>query len=461
MNRNLAVGIFALFGLILFSVGLFMIGNRHEAFAKHFVVYTDFVNLSGIAKGSKVQVAGMGAGTVEEIHVPHSPAEKFRLKIKLDEKLHGLVRTDSLATVSTEGVVGETFVLILPGSAAAPIVPANGVLPSKEAFVLSDMLDQAKGTMTDVDAAIRNANGLLTSLSGNLNTTLATAQTTMTNVNDVVVSIKRGDGTAGMLLRDPKLADSIRESINNTQAATKNLQQISTNANALLTDIQSRAFPQKIDETLASVKDTTTRVNGTTQDIQKMVGEMVAPDELGTGAGTNLREAISNMNSAAGNLTDDTEALKHNFLTRGFFRKRGYYSLTGIAPDTYRKDSAFASAKNARLWLEPGNLFVRNSKGEDELTPQGKASIDQAIAQYSDLIQGAPIMVEGYDEAGAAAEKIELSRERALVVRNYIVSRYHLDSLSVGAIGLSGQAPQGSEHASWDGICVVLIRRGH
>ena len=53
-------------GLALFATGLFMIGNRHEAFGRHAQFYVEFSNLSGIAKGAKVQVAGMDAG---EVHV--------------------------------------------------------------------------------------------------------------------------------------------------------------------------------------------------------------------------------------------------------------------------------------------------------------------------------------------------------------------------------------------------------
>ena len=65
MNRPLIVGVFVTAGLALFTAGLFMIGNRHEAFAQHIELYAEFANLSGITQGTKVQVAGMDAGQVE------------------------------------------------------------------------------------------------------------------------------------------------------------------------------------------------------------------------------------------------------------------------------------------------------------------------------------------------------------------------------------------------------------
>jgi hypothetical protein len=61
----------------------------------------------------------------------------------------------------------------------------------------------------------------------------------------------------------------------------------------------------------------------------------------------NLKETLSNANDATANLADDTEALKHNFLVRGFFRSRGYYSLTDISPDRYRTDKLFMNPQIA------------------------------------------------------------------------------------------------------------------
>ena len=76
-NKSLTVGTFVLAGLALFMAGLILIGNRHEAFARHVDYYADFTNLAGLSKGSKVQVAGMDAGQVLDIAVPASPQARF------------------------------------------------------------------------------------------------------------------------------------------------------------------------------------------------------------------------------------------------------------------------------------------------------------------------------------------------------------------------------------------------
>src|SRR4051794_26248134 len=109
-NRSFTVGLFVIAGLTLFTVGLFLVGNRVEAFARHMDFYAEFTDLAGLSKGAKVQVGGMNAGQILDIVIPDSPSSRFRVKLRINEKLHGLVRTDSVATIGTEGVVGDTFV---------------------------------------------------------------------------------------------------------------------------------------------------------------------------------------------------------------------------------------------------------------------------------------------------------------------------------------------------------------
>ena len=214
MNRSFLVGLFVLFGLGLFATGLIMIGNRHQAFAKHIEFNSEFTDLSEITKGAKVEVAGMDAGQVTAVFVPDSPSSKFRVTMRINEKLRGLVRTDSVVTVATEGVVGDKFLSISAGSPQAPIAAPNAMLASKEPLQLSALFEQAKGALADIDVTVRNANtavttanGLLTSVGANLNAALATAKTTLGNANDVVAGLKEGKGTAGMFLSDPELAD--------------------------------------------------------------------------------------------------------------------------------------------------------------------------------------------------------------------------------------------------------------
>ena len=105
-TRKLIVGIFVGGCLVLFGVGMFLIGNSNQMFTKSFNVFADFSKITGIKNGGKVRVAGMDAGTVTHIDVPSHPEAKFRIHFRIIEKLHPIVRQDSVATIQTDGLLG-------------------------------------------------------------------------------------------------------------------------------------------------------------------------------------------------------------------------------------------------------------------------------------------------------------------------------------------------------------------
>jgi hypothetical protein len=157
-------------------------------------------------------------------------------------------------------------------------------------------------------------------------------------------------------------------------------------------------------------------------------------------------------------MADETEALKHNFLLRGFFRNRGYYNLTSISPELYRKDHLFAAKKNDRAWLSADQLFHRDSRGAEQLTSQGTSALNAAVASYGERILETPIIVEGYSDSDQASDRLAVSQHRAILVRNYLQSHFDLDSSKVGAVALENRPPEGSSHTSWNGVVIVLLK---
>ena len=63
-TSNVSIGLFVIGGLLLFGVGMFLIGDQQQLFTHHSEYYSDFINLAGLTKGAKVRVAGMDAGAV-------------------------------------------------------------------------------------------------------------------------------------------------------------------------------------------------------------------------------------------------------------------------------------------------------------------------------------------------------------------------------------------------------------
>jgi len=472
-NRYLGVGIFVVVGTALFVLVIFLIGNQHSFFAKHVELYTEFKNLNGLAKGAKVRVGGFDAGEVADVSVPASPSAGFRLKLQLDEKVRGLVRTDSVATIATEGVVGDKVLLIGPGSPASPEAAPFSELPSKDTSDISDLIQKST-------ALVSNASGTMKTVAEKLTTALDSVTTTVDNANDLVVGIKQGRGTIGMLLRDEQTATDIRQALTNVRDATASLNHASAQADALVSDFQSRGLPakaesitgkadaiisdlqsrnfgEKLDQTMDTVHHAAHNIDATTQQLRETLAIALAPDGEGRDAGDNIRQTLSNVNEATANIADDTEALKHGFFFRGFFKRRGYYTIAQLAPDKYRQDKVFANPRNPRVWIEAGKLFEPKGGESETLSASGRARIDAAIAQLGDRVIGTAIVVEGYAASGTPGDQLALSRNRAILVRNYLHTRFQLDNRNIGAVPLRAFPPSATHKESWDGICVVLL----
>lgn len=448
-RRYLAVGIFIIAGITLFALGIFLVGSRHEAFARHVLLYTEFTNLDGVTKGSKVQVAGMDAGQVARIDVPNSPNGRFRVQMKVDERFHGLVRTDSVVTVDTEGVVGNTFLTIHTGSPNAPIAQADSLLHSKPPVSMSDLLTNGLGIMNDADATLKQ-------VGGKLNVALDGANDAIGNANDLLVGLKEGRGPAGMLLRDEKVADQIRETLSSVQSTTTNLKQASAGVSSIVADVQQRQLPQKLDDTITQIHSASTQANDTIEQVHQSLTQALGPDANGVTAGQNISQALSNVNIATGNMAEDTEALKHNFFFKPFFKQRGYYNLSSLSPREYRRSKLFAGPNNSRMWLRANSLFQHEANGSEELSEDGRHAIDAAVVSFGDSIFTHPIVVEGYSDAATPADALSRSYARAQIVRNYLEARYPFEAKNVSVMPLSAIPPTGLGHEHWSGVCILV-----
>ncbi len=472
-NRNVGVGIFAILGTALFGLGIFLIGNQHSFFARQVELYTEFKNLNGLAKGAKVRVAGFDAGEVTEISVPASPSEGFRLKLRLNTRVRGLVRTDSVATIATEGIVGDTFVMIGTGSPTSPEAVPFTTLPSKETSDIAELIRKST-------ALVGDASGTMKTVADKLTATLDAVTTAVNNANDLVVGVKQGKGTVGMLLRDEKTAKDIQQAVANVRDATSSLNHASEQADTLVSDFQSRGLPEKveaitgkaddivsdlqkrnfgekIDKTMETVHSAAQNIDKATQQLHETMAKALAPDTQGRDAGDNIRGTLSNLNEATGNMAEDTEAVKHGFFFRGYFKKRGYFSMARMAPDKYRQDKVFASPGNPRVWIDATELFEPKQGETEVLSRAGKMRIESAVAQLGDRIVGGAILVEGYAVSGAPGDQLAVSRSRAILVRNYLHTRFQLDNQSIGTVPLRGVPPPATHKDSWNGVCLVLL----
>lgn len=438
-SRLAVVGLFIVMAGLLFALGLFMIGDRRALFARDFEVYTEFARLGGIQKGAVVRVAGAEAGEVEEIRVPRNPSEKFRLKLRVLEDLRGLVRTDSVASIQTDGLVGNKFIQVEAGTDAAPQAPDGSTIPGSDLYDFSDLLGQASTTLqsindvvaqiqtslntalTGVIGTMREADRILLALERELQTILRKGEVVVDDLGVIVKDVRSGKGTAGKLVNDTELHDR---------------------ATALLQE--ARGVIAKVDEAAEQAKQLTTDLRSNTGPVQ--------------GAIADLRQTLAGARESMADLSESSEALKRNFFFRGFFERRGYYDLDDIPVEEYRTGALEARDRRVvRVWLRRDALFAVNAQGEETLTDAGKARLESAMSDFLKQPPDSPIVIEGYAVAPTYDARYIGSRRRAAMVRDYLVSRIQLDMTRTGIMPMGDQAPGSPDNGTWDGVAIAIF----
>jgi len=311
-SQNLRLGIFVVVGILIFILAVYYIGNKQNLFGNTTEITSVFKNVNGLQPGNNVRFSGVNVGTVKGITIVNDTA--IVVDMTIQNKVMALIKRNSLATISSDGLVGSMIVNIVPGDyiGEAP-VQAGDTLHSISKIATADMLNT-------------------------LNTTNENAALLTADLLRITTAINKGEGLMGALIKDEKMATEIKQSISNIQGASRSALQTVNKLNKIISDID-------LDNSVAGVvlKDTTSAKNvsyfieslkGSAEDIQEITTNLNAfSNELKNNEGVlnfvmkdttfvkNLDQSMKNIEKASKKLDENMEALKHNFLFRGYFRK--------------------------------------------------------------------------------------------------------------------------------------------
>jgi phospholipid/cholesterol/gamma-HCH transport system substrate-binding protein len=311
-RKKLAVGAFVFFGLLILVIGVVVIGGQRKSFTKSIRLEVVFDDVQGLQAGNNVWFSGMKVGTVKTVSFYGRSQVEVTMNVERQAQPH--IRKDTKARISTDGLVGNKIVVLSGGSDSVPAVADNDRLESEQQAGMQEMM-----------STLQASNGNLLAITGNLKA--------------VTEKLKAGQGTLGELLNDSSFAETLRGSLGHLQAASAasermidNLETFSTRlkqpdglVNELLTD--TTVFRKLLDavaqmhQAAASASEfgVALRTAGKgLNDEHSPVGVLLHDEETAD----NLERMIKNLRVSSQELSDDLEAVQHNFLLRGFFRKK-------------------------------------------------------------------------------------------------------------------------------------------
>lgn len=311
-KRLVIVGLFVLIGMVILVAGILVLGGQQNRFTKTVTVTTVFGDVSGLKAGNNVWFSGVKIGTIKAIRFKN--LKEVEISMVIEEASRQYIRKDAVAEIGSESFIGNKLIVIKGGSNDVPPVENGDVLQAASAGGLDAMM-----------ATLQVNNENLVDITRNF--------------GEISSRIARGEGTIGAVLNDSLMAVHIKQMIGNlnqTAANTANasaaLNQLTTKLNAegtlindLLTDtvvygnLQAAvAQLQGITQTASALVSNLNQTAGKLDDKDNTIGVLLNDPE----AAENIKHTLQNLEESTEKLDQNMEALQHNFLFRGFFRKQ-------------------------------------------------------------------------------------------------------------------------------------------
>ncbi len=312
LKKNILLGFFVLVGMTLFIAGIFLVGSKNEMFSKTFPISAKFTNATGLKPGSNIRYNGVKVGIVKSVNLINDTLVQVDMQIE-ESKRHFILST-AIAAIASDGLMGDKIVNISAGKGAGAEV-RNG-----------DLLQANNPLNTD--------KVLLTLSQSNENIRVITE-----NLKTLTADINSNNGPVQLLYKDGAMAQNLKRSFGNLDAITNKVLNVSSSLQNITSQIQhgngalgeiinDSSLSKNLSYTMGKLKETSDALNTASGQLSKTIGHansgkgalnMLLTD---TTFSATVQQSMINIKSASKGLDEDMEALKHNFLTKGYFRKQ-------------------------------------------------------------------------------------------------------------------------------------------
>jgi len=313
-NSSTKLGLLVLSGLFLFILTLYIIGKNQNMFGSSYKLKARFTEVNGLMKGNNIRFSGIQAGTVKSIRIIDDTTIEVVMMINNDLKPY--IHTNADASIGTEGLIGNKVINITPGKGIASIAEDGDMLNTRRLVNTEDMLQTLSKTNDNIATISEglkqtvqriNTSAALwrllndSSLPANTRSALAHIRQASANADrltgdlqGLISDVRHGKGAAGTLLADTVFANKLTATLDNLRLA----------------GMQAGAAVESLDSTVKDVHENLTNGKGTVTALLRDTAML-----------NRVNASLENIQKGTESFSQDMEALKHNFLLRGYFRK--------------------------------------------------------------------------------------------------------------------------------------------
>lgn len=310
-SQKMFLGLFVIIGLFLFVIAIYFIGDKQKMFGQTNHLKAIFNNVNGLQIGNNVRYSGINAGTVRAINMVNDTV--IEVDMLIDKSIFHHIKKDAIAIIGSDGLVGNMIINIIPGKGAEPVVTPG------------DQIQTMRRVQTD-------------ELLSTLGVTNKNAANLTADLLKITKEIIEGKGTMGLLIKDSILSEDLKQTMHYLKLTGKGTTESVTKLNDLISTLDSK------DNVIGVLKDTVvannikkivSNLDKSSAEIDKVVRNLnttILNIKEGKGALNYLSNdpklvrkidsTMININEASIHLNEDLEALKHNFLFRGYFKKQ-------------------------------------------------------------------------------------------------------------------------------------------
>lgn len=315
-SQYLRLGIFVISGLAILILAIFFIGNKQHLFGNTLTISSVFKNVNGLQQGNNVRFAGVNVGTVKEITIVNDTS--IAVNMLLDANQARIIKKTAVATINSDGLVGSMVINIIPGnnrnshSSPEPVKDGDTIKTISQ-VATADMLSTLN--QTNENAAVLSA-----------------------NLVEITNALKNGEGIAGALLKDETMASELKVTVANLEQTSASARHSINRLNSILekinlddsfagTLLNDTVTAQKFVSSLDNLDSSSANINLATRDFREFSSEVKTGKGVinfmltDTSFVNHLDGSLENIEKASSRLNENMEALKHNILFRGYFRK--------------------------------------------------------------------------------------------------------------------------------------------
>ena len=307
---NAKVGLFVLAGVLFMLFTLYMIGKNKNLFGSSFMLKAVVSDVNGLVPGNNVRFKGIDVGTVKSIELDNDTA--IFITMVIDQKIKTHIKKNAVATIGTDGLMGNKLVNISSLGGFSESVQEGGIIYSRKPIDTEEMLRTLNVTNNNIEKITGNLYEITVKLNG--------SKSLWSLLSDTIITKELQEGISEFRNASSNTAELTRI----TKELAQNLERGEGIVDKLFTDtamvFQLVNSLQNIEKASDDAASTVLEINSMISDIKGGEGTagLLLSDSL---LRQSLYNSALNLEEGTYRFNENMEALKSNFLFRRYFKR--------------------------------------------------------------------------------------------------------------------------------------------